>query len=163
MNYNAEHAFPCMEKEFWRALFHDWQGILSTSGSVILILLSLVYWDRPVPRWLTVSVGAGCFIFASRRAWMREHNARLLEYDAKVVAEKIIAERDKHIHSLSSAPPPPQRTAAEKHAYDTVRDALKVVKQDGIIALRHLKYQGKFTDGTYRSPSPNGMKPETVV
>lgn len=58
---------------------------------------------------------------------------------------------------------PAKRTKAEQHAFDTVEAALKVVKDDGITALRHLKYQGKVIDGMYRTGFPDGMKPEKVI
>lgn len=66
-----------MVRTFLWALVCDWQGALSTTGSVALTLLSLSYWDHPVPRWLTLSVAFFCFLYAAGRAWTREHDGRV--------------------------------------------------------------------------------------
>jgi hypothetical protein len=63
--------------QFLWALVCDWQGALSTTGSVVLMLLGLMFRDTPVPRWATLGVATLCFLYASGRAWVRENKARL--------------------------------------------------------------------------------------
>ena len=131
-----------MEKEFWSALFYDWQGIVSTSGSVVLLLIALWFWDRPIPRWMTVGVAVLCFVFASRRAWMREHRARI---DAETQAANLLNK--------------PKRSAAEQADYRTAQEALGVVKDIGRVALQHLRRQGTltFTRDRCTGPLPPGL------
>lgn len=87
----------------------------------------------------------------------RETAARTTESELRAAIAshtETIRERDEQIRVLTQKP---KRSLAEQHAHDIVQDALKVTKQDGINALRYLKYQGKFTVGTYASQPPSGM------
>jgi hypothetical protein len=68
--------------------------------------------------------------------------------------KETIQRRDDTIRAITQKP---KRTAAEQHAFDTVKEALRVTKEDGLAALRHLKYQGKLTFGTYAPQLPLGL------
>jgi hypothetical protein len=129
-----------MERDFWLALFYDWQGIVSTSGSILLLVIALWFWDRPVPRWMTVGTAILCFIFASRRAWMREHLAKLN-------AENKVTELTRKS----------KRSAAEQADYDTVKNALLLLKETGMTALRHIRRHGSLTFGSYNPTLPPGL------
>jgi hypothetical protein len=119
--------------DFWPSV---WATILPYVGLVFLFLL---YQLIRVPKLL----------------YQERDGVALTEVNTLKAA---IAERERTISKLT-----PKRSAAEQHAHDIVAEALKVVKQDGITALRHLKYQGKFTDGTYRSQSPTGLTPDRTL
>ena len=60
---------------FFRALAADMVALLSGIGSVVLLLIGLIYWEKPIPRWITLVVSALCFIFAAIRIWERERKA----------------------------------------------------------------------------------------
>jgi|HubBroStandDraft_2_1064218.scaffolds.fasta_scaffold806727_1 hypothetical protein len=122
-----------MEKDFWRALFSGWQGALSTTGSIVLMGIALWFWDRPVPRWITIAIAVACFVFASRRAWMIERTAR-------VAAEIKIGELIKLSELKTRA-----KTPAEQHHYETAEACLAQFGEKAKLALRHLKRVGTVT------------------
>jgi hypothetical protein len=62
---------------FLWALVCDWQGALSTTGSVVLLALGLWLPDQRVPRWAIFSISLLCFLYAAGRTWAREHTGRL--------------------------------------------------------------------------------------
>jgi hypothetical protein len=71
-----------------------------------------------------------------------------------------IKERDETIRALSEKP---KRTVAEQHHYDIAKKALQKLNPDTIVALRHLKTQGKITFGTYPPFLPPGISVNRLV
>jgi hypothetical protein len=132
-----------MHKDFWKELFSDWQGIVSTSGSVCLVLLGLIFWDHPTPRWITIAIGGLCIIFASQRIWEREHVARLR---AEAEIARLLVK--------------PSRSPAEQHDYELAKNALKLLKMKGLLALRHIRKQGSLTFGIYPPVLAAGLSRE---
>ena len=57
---------------FFRALASDMVALLSGIGSVGLLVVGLIYWDKPIPRWITLLVSALCFVLAAIRIWEKE-------------------------------------------------------------------------------------------
>ena len=64
------------------------------------------------------------------------------------------AERETALHLLTTKPP---RTSAEQHDYDTAKAALALLKQKGVIALRHLRKHGTLTFGFNPPVLPPGL------
>jgi hypothetical protein len=134
-----------MEKNFWGALFSGWQGILSTSGSIVLLAIAVWLWDKPTPRWFTLGTAGICFVFAARRAWMIERKARS---DAETKITELIRK--------------PVRTRTEQADYDTIQEALKVVgQQKGREALRFLRNKGTVGIGLRFGNPASGPTPPT--
>jgi len=50
-----------------------------------------------------------------------------------------------------------KRTPAEQHDYDTAKKALLLLKEKGLIALRHIRKHGSLTFGTYNPVLPPGL------
>jgi hypothetical protein len=60
---------------FFRALVADMVALLSGIGSVGLLVAGLIYWDKPIPRWIALLVSALCFVFAAIRIWEKERKS----------------------------------------------------------------------------------------
>jgi len=65
-----------------------------------------------------------------------------------------IAERDATIHKLSEKP---KRSAAQQHDYEVVQNALKLLGEKGVEALRHIRTHDALTFGTYPPVLPVGL------
>jgi hypothetical protein len=65
-------------------------ALLSGIGSVGLLFAGLIYWDRPIPRWITLVVSALCFVFAAIRIWGKERQ------NAEAYKEEIRKEREQN-------------------------------------------------------------------
>ncbi|MFZ0913198.1 MAG: hypothetical protein WBQ76_03370 [Candidatus Korobacteraceae bacterium] len=63
---------------FFNAILGDTVALVSGVGSVILLTLGLtVFFNKPTPRWIILTVAALCFFCAAARVWTAEHRKRL--------------------------------------------------------------------------------------
>src|SRR5229473_6640527 len=63
-------------KNFFVALLGDLVSILSTIGSLASWAITIILFDKPTPRSISLLIGLGCFVLAAVRAWTREHEER---------------------------------------------------------------------------------------
>jgi hypothetical protein len=120
-------------------LLVDWELVYTTLG--LYAVAAVIYFAAHaclVPRKLDIDRNA-------REATLGKI---ISDYEQKV------KERDEAVRVLSEKP---KRTSAEQHAYDTLRAALDLTKEVGLIALRHLSYHGKLAFGTYNPELPPGL------
>jgi hypothetical protein len=143
--------------------FLSWADAAASIVGVLLPLLHAfvpkVREDRLVPLYWEIPIGVFCAIGILRMVIA----PYLIYRDRHLSASSNETAFGATISDLRARLAHPPRTPAEQHAYDIVKNALAVVKDDGIIALRHLKFQGTFVDGMYRSSSPPGLTPDKTV
>lgn len=158
--------------KFWDGIRSRVWATVTALVTAVLILIAQFHYGVITsairPRVLSLLWPYGLLLLAyvlfhlARAPWLisNDHLVELVRYAETINELKLAARRKDHeIRALAQ----PRRTAAEQHAYEVVKAVLEMTKETGLIALRHLRYQGKLTFGTYDPQLPPGLNRDRTL
>lgn len=166
----AEHKWePCTTwaQFYWLwlkvAISHAW-SIAEIVGFALVLLIPIVPLIFPkmqesslAPLAWKIPLGVLAIIgfvrLISAPYWIyRDRHQTAQERENVLMAD--LSTRNETITALSTRP---KRSPAEQNDYDTAKKALRLLKEKGVIAMRHIRKYGSLTFGTYSPVLPPGL------